>query len=902
MKGFVINRGCSREGSPNSGVWLPLLLLSAMMVNVAGAPVYPSKQSASGRYLVDQSNAPVMIVGDSPQALVVNISEADAALFFTNRNARGFNTMWIDLLCTTYTGGRSNGSTLDGTLPFTGTISGTGYYDLSTTNEAYFAHVDRILNLAAQQGLQVMLDPIETGGWLTTMVANGAGKCRAYGQYLGDRYKNFPNIIWFSGNDFEGWQDPNNDAVVTAVALGIKDRDTNHIHTIELNYQVSSSLDDPNWAPIIGLNAAYTYFPTYAEVLHACNQSSSMPVFMVEANYEFEDLLHNLGTLTPQILRLQEYWTMLSGAAGQLYGNHYTWQFTNGWQNFLDTPGAIQMGYLKTLFGLRAWYSLIPDTNHTVLTAGYGTFGTNGPVNANDYATAARTADGALVMAYMPTLRTFTVDMSTLSGPATARWYDPSSGDYVQISGSPLTNSGARTFTPPGNNIGGGSDWVLVLETNPPAGPLDPSFPAFVQQNYATPQTPQTQVSVSYAASQTAGNANILAIGWIDTTASLMTVTDFAGNTYRAAVPMQRGTGISQAIYYASNIKGGSNTVTVTFDQPASYVDLRAVEYSGLSSMNPFDAGTSTAGNSSAPNSGTVTVQGTNELIFGAGVTLNLYTAPGAGFTLRVITSPTGDIVEDEIASLPGARNATATLNSPGPWLMQAAAFKAAANDPAASGPLLRIFLTSTSFALQQNSDLTTTNWVNATNEIQNFGGNCRAVISPLAGSQFYRLKSTLGSLPPLLSIQMTASNTAVLAWQAAGNAAVVAWPTNAAGFALQQNANLNTTSWVNVTNPVQVVRGERQVTISPLVGQRFYCLSMVASVSRPSLRIFLTNTNTAVAAWPLTVQGFTLQQNSDLTTTNWVNATNQVQDIGREHQVILPPLAGQQFYRLKYP
>jgi hypothetical protein len=56
------------------------------------------------------------------------------------------------------------------------------------------------------------------------------------------------------------------------------------------------------------------------------------------------------------------------------------------------------------------------------------------------------------------------------------------------------------------------------------------------------------------------------------------------------------------------------------------------------------------------------------------------------------------------------------------------------------------------------------------------------------------------------------------------------------------------------------------------------------------------------VAAWPLTVQGFTLQQNSDLTTTNWVDATNHVQDIGREHQVILPPLAGQQFYRLKYP
>jgi hypothetical protein len=105
-----------------------------------------------------------------------------------------------------------------------------------------------------------------------------------------------------------------------------------------------------------------------------------------------------------------------------------------------------------------------------VLTAGYGTFATNGPINANDYATAAYTPDGRLVMAYMPTLRTVTVDMSQLTGSVTARWYDPSSGSYVQIPGSPFTNSGTLTFMPPGNNIGGGSDWVLVLASPPVPG------------------------------------------------------------------------------------------------------------------------------------------------------------------------------------------------------------------------------------------------------------------------------------------------------------------------------------------------------------------------------------------------------------------------------------------------
>ena len=62
---------------------------------------------------------------------------------------------------------------LDGTLPFTNTIPSTTNYDLTTPNEAYFAYVDQIVRMAATNGIQVMLDPIETGGWLTTMLANG---------------------------------------------------------------------------------------------------------------------------------------------------------------------------------------------------------------------------------------------------------------------------------------------------------------------------------------------------------------------------------------------------------------------------------------------------------------------------------------------------------------------------------------------------------------------------------------------------------------------------------------------------------------------------------------------------------------------------------------------------------
>ena len=51
--------------------------------------MYPLRQRANRRYLVDQSNSPVMIVGDSPQALMVNLTTNEAAFFFADRAAYG---------------------------------------------------------------------------------------------------------------------------------------------------------------------------------------------------------------------------------------------------------------------------------------------------------------------------------------------------------------------------------------------------------------------------------------------------------------------------------------------------------------------------------------------------------------------------------------------------------------------------------------------------------------------------------------------------------------------------------------------------------------------------------------------------------------------------------------------
>jgi hypothetical protein len=425
------------------------------------APRFPLKKAERGRYLVDQNGVPFLIAGESPQALMVNLTENDAELFFKNRVAHGFNAVWINLLCRPGTGGRPDGSTQDGLLPFKTAD------DFATPNEEYFRRCDRMIRLAEKHGLLVILDPCETIDHLKLMLKNGPEKCRAFGRYLGNRYQSFDNLLWMHGNDFQTWKNPGDDAVVQAVARGIRDQDSRHLHTVELNYLVSGSVDDPSWVPLIDLSASYTYYPTYAQVLKDYNHPSAKPVVMIESCYEFEQ------DSTLAVLRRQEYWSILAGAAGQLYGNGYTWPFKPGWKDRLDTPGAIQMAHVQALFLPRAWYDLVPDQKHTVVTAGYGTLDaatTEGNVYGmtSDYVTAGRTRDGTLVLAYLPSLRTVTVDMTQLSAPATARWYDPSRGTYKTVQGSPLANAGKHKFTPPGNNADGDGDWVLVLETKPP--------------------------------------------------------------------------------------------------------------------------------------------------------------------------------------------------------------------------------------------------------------------------------------------------------------------------------------------------------------------------------------------------------------------------------------------------
>jgi hypothetical protein len=468
------------------GVEVTLLALAMLGAVVDGASLgaaqaagsrarsvaYPLKVSANGRYLVDQNNTPFLIAGDTPQGLISRLTEKEADDYFADRKAHGFNTMgWIDVACA----GRDYptniyAATPDGIRPFTGLIpGGTDYthYDLSKPNEAYFARLDHIVALAAKDGILVFLDPVETAGWLPTLRNNGLTVAYAYGQYLGNRYKKFANIAWLNGNDFGGWQNSSDDALVRGVAKGIKSADPGHIQTVEFNPPTGSSLDDSSWAAIISIIGAYIYGPTYIQMLYNYNQTPVMPVFLMEAHYELENVGRPPDYGTPLVLRREEYWAMLTGGKGQFYGNMYTWSFKPGWQNNIDTPGVTQLTIWKDFFSGLPWQDLVPDQDHTVVTAGLGTYGTlQTRVSQSDFCTASKTPDGAVVVAYMPTPRTITVNMASLKAPAKAQWFDPATGAYTKVPGGPIANTATRQFTPPGNNHEGDGDWVLLLKAS----------------------------------------------------------------------------------------------------------------------------------------------------------------------------------------------------------------------------------------------------------------------------------------------------------------------------------------------------------------------------------------------------------------------------------------------------
>jgi len=420
---------------------------------------FPVRIAAGERHLVDASGTPFLLQADTAWSLIAELSKADAEAYLEDRRQKGFNAIIVNLLEHKFATNAPNNH--DGQPPFT--TPG----DYATPNPDYFAHADYIIKLAEAKGILVLLVPSYLGynggdeGWYAVMQSNAA-KMLYYGRFLGQRYMNYRNIMWVHGGDFNP---PLADKqLVRDIARGIKAFDSASLHTVHCGPE-TSALDYWSGETWLDVNSIYTWINVSAKV-QAAYVGSSMPFFLLESRYENE----HTPPVGQQGVRVEAYQAMLAGAMGQTFGNNPMWHFDApgvfpnpsppNWQAWLDSPGAKSMAHLRTLLSAYAWWTLVPDSSHTLLTSG---FSSSDPF---DVAAAAKAKDSSFALIYVPSARTVTVDLTQIAGSSiAARWFDPSAGTFAPVGGSPFLTSGPRSFPTPGSNASAATDWVLVLES-----------------------------------------------------------------------------------------------------------------------------------------------------------------------------------------------------------------------------------------------------------------------------------------------------------------------------------------------------------------------------------------------------------------------------------------------------
>jgi hypothetical protein len=440
------------------------LIASPVLIAQTPAPVYPLKLSTNGSYVVDQNNRPFFMNGDGGWDVMVGLSQADADLYLENRRQKGYNLIIAELIEHKFaTNAPAN---FYGQQPFV--TPG----NFATPNAAYFAQADWVLTDAASKGQVVLLDPLYLGygcgdeGWCAEVMNSSLATMQGWGAYVGNRYKAFPNIIWLIGGDVDPLTDGVSDKV-TAFVTGLLQADPNHLVSAH-NVRGESAVAGWPTASWLTLNDIYTDNITYTSAVTEYNRVPFKPFFEVESYYE------NEHSSTPVSLRSEAYWTVLSGGMGHIFGNCPMWGFDApatlpfctpptglSWRTQLESAGSVTVALVGTLFNSRAFYNLVPDQTHQVMTAGYQ--------SGTTYATAARSSDGSTVIAYIPTQRAVTIDMTKIaSASAIAWWYNTRTGVATLIGTFPTT--GPQTLTPPDSN-----DWVLVadnasLNLGPPGG------------------------------------------------------------------------------------------------------------------------------------------------------------------------------------------------------------------------------------------------------------------------------------------------------------------------------------------------------------------------------------------------------------------------------------------------
>lgn len=438
-----------------------------------GRPLPKLRIRADNRHLIEDENGkPFFMAGVCPQSILHWSTREQMDTYFADRQKRLFNFAWVlinafdspgKFSLTNPTDARGNSMLLHGSS-----------WNPENLNPAYVASVDALVKSAAKHGVYLFLDPFSSGydpgseGFDPSR--HSTEEMRRWGEFWGNRYRNYPHINFALGNDKLVW--PQVDSVVEGLEKFMPDR------LVTTDWENGP----PGWTSDgtgphefydaghrwVNLDAWYEYHaPQWATWYHYHLVNPVMPTCIFETLYEGMPAGSPKHIPTPpQMMREQQWGTVLNGGSGfGILGNLDCFQDPLHWLG--KSPGVEQGRYCTAFFKGRHWYDLNPDWSHTFLTSQSGSPGKDDYT----YVSAGLTSDDSLGVCYYPgeSGENFhlTLNMSKMGGGAGSsrvRWYDPANGTYRTI--GTLTNSGSQVFTTPGANSQEGADWVLVVEKN----------------------------------------------------------------------------------------------------------------------------------------------------------------------------------------------------------------------------------------------------------------------------------------------------------------------------------------------------------------------------------------------------------------------------------------------------
>jgi hypothetical protein len=311
----------------------------------------------------------------------------------------------------------------------------------------------------------------------------------------------------------------------------------------------------------------------------------------------------------------------------------------------------------------------------TVLTAGsHAITATFTPTDSTDYATAtssvsitvnaatpAITWAAPAAITYGTALSSTQLDASsTIPGTFV---YSPVAGTVLAVGSQTLS----VTFTPTDTTDYTTATQTVILTVN--------STSSFVQEAASTTSGSANSLTLSFAANTFAGDLILVGFDFsAGTTPS--SVTDSQGNTFTpVGTQLTSPAGAQSVVYYAKNITGGADTVTVTISANVTFIELYLTEYSGIDRTNPIDAQAGASGGAGPVSSGNATTNFAGDVIYGYCPGDEACTA-GSGFATRSIFD--GNVIEDQTSGNPGSYAATGSATSG--WTMHMVALKPASS------------------------------------------------------------------------------------------------------------------------------------------------------------------------------------------------------------------------------